>query len=322
MSNANCTAQFWAEAVMTVDYLINRCPSTAIGMKTLEELWSGHPPSLENLRVFGCVAYAHINQGKLDPRALKCMFLGYPQGVKGFRLWCMEKGQPRVLISRDVVFRESEMYHSEKVSSQKQQKGDERVQLEMETLKGQPAPDAQERSPKPTQERNTEAEVKTDTEVQNDDYLQNYLLARDRERRPIREPVRFGHADMVAFALIAAEEVEGDEPRSYSEAVNGKQSQEWVAATNEELSSLHKNGTWVPVDKPKGKKFVSCKWIFKLKEGIPGVEKARFKARLVARGFTQREGIDYNEVFSPVVKHSSIRIVLALVAQRHGIGAA
>lgn len=120
---------------------------------------------------------------------------------------------------------------------------------------------------------------------------------------------------MVAFALTAAEEIEGNEPRSDTETVNSKQSQEWIAAMNEELSSLRKNDIWVLVDRPKGKKIVSCKWLFKLKEGIPGVEKARFKARLVARGFTQREGIDYNEVFSPVVKHSSIRMVLALVAQ-------
>ena len=67
-------------------------------------MWSGHPPGLENLRVFGCVAYAYVNKGKLEPRALKFMFMGYPQGVKGFRLWCMKMGQPRVLVSWTVEF--------------------------------------------------------------------------------------------------------------------------------------------------------------------------------------------------------------------------
>ena len=60
---------------------------------------------------------------------------------------------------------------------------------------------------------------------------------------------------------------------------------------------------------------VECKWIFKKKEGIPGVEGPRYKAGLVAKGFTQAVGIDYNEIFSPVVKHCPIRILMAIVHQ-------
>nr|GEW35256.1 retrovirus-related Pol polyprotein from transposon TNT 1-94 [Tanacetum cinerariifolium] len=74
--------------------------------------------------------------------------------------------------------------------------------------------------------------------------------------------------------------------------------------------------TWELVDHPAGQKLVSCKWLFKIKEGIEGVQKLRYKARLVACGFTQRAGIDYNEVFSPVVRHTSIRVIFALIACR------
>lgn len=84
---------------------------------------------------------------------------------------------------------------------------------------------------------------------------------------------------------------------------------------HEEMNSLYKNKTLILVDKPKGVKTVGCKWILKRNEGVPGVEKAWFKAKLVATGFTQMKGVDFNEIFSHVVKHTSIRILLALTGQ-------
>ncbi|CAM8937337.1 unnamed protein product [Rhodiola kirilowii] len=82
----------------------------------------------------------------------------------------------------------------------------------------------------------------------------------------------------------------------------------------EEMRSLKKNDTWKLVDRPDGVKLVGCKWVFKFNGGILGVEKPRYKARLVAKGFTQRECVDFNEIYSPAVKHRSIRIVLSIVS--------
>ena len=77
---------FWAEVVSNATYLINKCPSTTLNFKTSEEIWSGHPTDYKNLKVFGCSAYAHVRQDKLEPQAIKCVFLGYPEGVKVYRL--------------------------------------------------------------------------------------------------------------------------------------------------------------------------------------------------------------------------------------------
>ncbi|GJZ50675.1 retrovirus-related pol polyprotein from transposon TNT 1-94, partial [Tanacetum coccineum] len=78
--------------------------------KFVLERSNGHPTNYEILRIFGCVAYSHVNQGKLNPRAIKYVFLGYPDGVKGYRLWRFDDVKPKIIISKDVVFNKSLMY--------------------------------------------------------------------------------------------------------------------------------------------------------------------------------------------------------------------
>lgn len=89
----------------------------------------------------------------------------------------------------------------------------------------------------------------------------------------------------------------------------------WKVTMNDELKALDKNKTWDLVELPKGKRTSECKWIYVKKEDPQSKGGVRFKARLVAKGYAQKKRIDYNEVFYPVVKHSSIRILLALIAQ-------
>ena len=80
------------------------------------------------------------------------------------------------------------------------------------------------------------------------------------------------------------------------------------------MKSIHDNNTWELIKKPAGARLINYKWIFKVKEGIKGVASKIYKARLVARGFIQKKGVYFNDVFSPVVKHKSIRMLLSMVA--------
>ena len=94
------------------------------------------------------------------------------------------------------------------------------------------------------------------------------------------------------------------------------ESKQWIQAMKEEINSLIKNKTWIFVDKAEFRKVIGCKWVFKKKIESAQSENVRFKAMLVAKGFNQEEEIDFNEVFSAVVKHNSIRILLAIAARK------
>ncbi|GKF26566.1 retrotransposon protein, putative, ty1-copia subclass [Tanacetum coccineum] len=274
------------------------------------EMWSGHPSDYEMLRIFGCVAYPHNKQGKLELRAIKCVLLGYLEGVKGYRLYRLDDESPKIVTSRNVVFNESVMYKDTlKDSGEGGDKSVEELQVEVEPHR------LNNHTPEEDQIDQEDGDDKDAGDQETDQIpdLTDYQLAQDRERRTRTKPLRFrDESNMTAYTFVAAEEEDTHEPLTYQEAVACEDSSKCKAAMKEEMDSLRKNKTWELVDHLAGQKLVSCKWLFKIKEWIEGVQKPRYKARLVARGFIQRAGIDYNEVFSPVVRHISIRVILAL----------
>lgn len=101
------------------------------------------------------------------------------------------------------------------------------------------------------------------------------------------------------------------EPVSYDEAMQHADSIKWEGAMEDEMDSLMSNNTWELAKLPKDKKALHNKWIYKIKQEVDGSK--RYKARLVMKGFQQKEGIYFDEIFSPVVKHTTIRVVLGLV---------
>jgi hypothetical protein len=124
-----------------------------------------------------------------------------------------------------------------------------------------------------------------------------------RDRRFLKTPKR----------LVEMMIIESDEPRNFAEAVTSDEASRWRTAMNEEMASLEENSTWELHNLPEGRKVISNRWVYRKKRNVVG-EVTRFKARLVVRGFSQREGIDYTETFSPVARFDTIRAVLSIAA--------
>ena len=311
LSESGMELKFWAEAVATAVYLINRSPSSALEFRIPEELWSSQVPDLSNLKWFGCLAYLHSSEGKLLPRAKKGIFTAYPEGVKGFKVWLLD--EKKVVISRNVVFREEQVYKDIKTEV-----------AEIEDVRT--VPKVVDFNVLKTEKEHNSTEVETEiTTDEADDSeepdLNEYQLARDRERRSTRPPPRqmdyecdiTDGEDQFAGLVCFMSEDTLTEPSSWKEAMMDADSDKWTGAAQDEMTSLEANETWDLIERPKGQKTIGCRSLFKRKAGIAGVEPPRHKARLVAKGYSQTEGIDYQEIFAPVVKYVSIRFILLAV---------
>jgi hypothetical protein len=114
MAEKSMPHHYWAEVVATAVYIMNRTPTTAVHGMTPEEKYSGRKPDLSHLKVFGCIAYVHVLdelRTKLDPKAEKCVFIGYSLEQKGYR--CYNPITREMRVSRDVVFDEMSNWYAD-----------------------------------------------------------------------------------------------------------------------------------------------------------------------------------------------------------------
>ncbi len=124
-----------------------------------------------------------------------------------------------------------------------------------------------------------------------------------------RKNSRYFNADFVNCVFILKEET----PTSYKNAIKSRNAEKWNAAMKSELDSLHREGTWHVVPRSNDMFVIKCKWVFKIKTNEFG-EVIRYKARLVAQGFTQTYGIDYDDTYAPVADASTRRLFLCLAS--------
>lgn len=299
----------WAEAVDTACYVQNRVPSQRQS-KSPFELFFGNKPTLNEFHEFGCDAMVKIpdeTRGKLDDKATRMKFVGYDEQSKGFRL-INKRG--KIILSREVCFLKSkedlDFLDEQRCATEfspvefdedvdEVQDDDDRDDDDYESARESDLDDEE-----PAVHQNEPA----DGVIVEEEPIMQIDLRRS-ERRNFNQVPGY----LRDYHLYSASE-ERTDPTTFMEAVASTNANEWKEAMREELYAMEKNQTWEEVDLPAGRKAVGSKWVFKTKFNDKGSVMRR-KARLVAQGFSQQFGVDYDEVFAPVARSETVRLLLS-----------
>jgi hypothetical protein len=277
-------------------------------------------PNLSHLRVFGCIAYCHIpaeKRNKLEPKAIATLFIGYDEQSKAYRCW--NPVTKRIIISRDIRFDEQNFvlksiplpetltdgFHFEQEDS---------FSPDNMLVNPIPAPQHVDFS---TPNQPLDLPLITDPEPDPQfPSLPNLTISSPvistpaavsgprRSQRIRKQSVKLGdyhvyvsRDDPDLCFLAATDDLQDQEPELDSENITFEQATTdpgWRQSMINELDSIYTNDTWKLESPPTGVKPINCQWIFKLKSGINGGPPIK-KARLVAMGNEQRDGIDHKE---------------------------
>jgi hypothetical protein len=313
----------WAEATMTTVYVQNRLSHSALGFKTPEEMFTEKKPEVSHLKIFGCPVFIHIlkeKRNKLESSEKKGIFVGYCEVSKAFRIYI--PGHRHIEISRDVTFDEDE-------ALKKSRKCQLEEVYEEELVIPRVAESAREvpRATKPVREVVTSPDVEILEDHDVAEFQEPPQMTTLHKRKPawarelIQDGEKYGVLEGTTrqvkrpkpfsrYTALMCDLLE-KEPTRFEESIQKK---EWANVITKEYQSIIKNDIWEIIPRPDSKDVVSSRWLFKIKHAADGsIEK--YKVRFVARGFSQKEGIDYEETFAPVDRYTSIRTIIALAAK-------
>lgn len=320
---------FWAEAVRHANYVINRVTSHG-NIKSPFEMFYATKPTYDDIYPFGTPVYVlipSVKRGKLGKRSEQMFYIGVDENSKGYRV--TDTKHRSVRVSREVKFVEeeevmnknfnnhdissisnsdpanqevNEVFYDALGDSDEQKQSTELTQAEPLTVPSIPSTVPSIPSIVPS----------TPPSISSPPSPSPSLNVLRRSTRTRQRPAYLN--DYVVYTAI--DDSRKFEPTSYQEAINCPESEKWLEAMREELESIEKNETWFLTDLPAGRKAVGCKWVFKLKFDETG-RVSKYKARLVAQGFSQKYGIDFDEVFAPVANSVTFRMLLSISGIRN-----
>ena len=337
MFDSNLPPMFWAEAIATANHVRNRCPSRSLDGRTPFEEWKGRTPNLSYLRTFGCRAYALLKgpeKGKFNTRASEGVFIGYSEVSKGYRIWFPKKRT--VGISRDVKFigeflpkeQNEEFiptdYFQKTVNTESETRGRIEINLQPTPLVIREPENVDDiiNESDDTSEEDDDPEQREEEPGEPENEEQGQAAPELRRLRGRPHIVRTGHPGRPRKQYNMENARQGSEQSEAAkvteiqvkDAISGNETDEWKQAIRSEFVSLIKNKTWELVDRPNDQNVIGSRLILKNKFNTNGTLERR-KARVVAKGYSQRPGIDFKETFAPVARLSSIRMLTALAIE-------
>ncbi|CAI5471093.1 unnamed protein product [Closterium sp. Yama58-4] len=332
---------FWPDAVRSACVAKNRVLTHVGADKWVPYVeWLGRKPKVDMLRVFGCMCMAlvpkHLRHNKLGAKAVWAVHLGMAQNSKGWLLW--DPFTKKFMVSRDCKFMENFMYKDWKAENEAKigvrfgevkSSGLEHVELPLELSSGSTT--TRQSSLVNGGEEANDAEEEEEEEVQQVSERAPTLPSRTtsaprnrttpQQRQGLQGKTALAGAAMMvgddeesdyeecAFAFFSPVEMPG-EPATLKEALESSDAEEWKKAMESELKSIEENDTYELVELPEGRTAITSKWLFKIKSDADG-KIERYKSRLVAKGYQQKENVDYKELFAPMVKPTTLRTLLA-----------
>lgn len=288
LKNSPLHQHFWSDALEYAVWTTNRSPTrTNIGFKTPYELYYGHLPSMRHAHIFGAKGVYLVpsdTRAKLDNHTRDCYFLSVLPHGDGVKV--LDAITKKTIKTRDAFFEES-VTHPDS-SPKPSMSPDQRNQTTQWIYPECSSPDDHQHIP-------------------NDDAQQAHDQTGHRPRRNRHVPERYGD--------LRAHSASSEKSPTYKMAMGSSEKQSWEEAMNVEINNLINRKVFTLVPRPVDRKVVSCRWHLK-KKFNPDGSIMKYKARLVARGFTQREGIDYHETFAPSSRQESLKAFLAVNGNR------
>ena len=300
---AKIHTKYWPEIMKTVSYLKNRTIANSVENKTPFEIFFCKKPNVKNLKIYGSLVFVRNPEvkrnSKWDDKSNIGKLVGYNHD--SYRVLIDNK----IINARhvDIVEEGTELICLEKVND------DEIIELNLDFDRKQDQTNEiiDNESNESTNEANENTNEIENIVNNNDTIIENEInndcenLSVKRTSKRKKSPVqRYGNP---VTHFIYVNYVDANVPNTFEEAQESKDFKNWQKAMNSEIKSLNKNNTWIIVDKPKDRKIIDVKWVYKRKSDNS------YKARLVVRGFQQRETLE--NVYSPVGKMQTLKILLS-----------